>query len=407
MIINNKNDKFNGLTDIGDEYKTIDYISRGSIETVHKALRSISGESPESFEIRFRILHSIATKAPNPQLKLEAISSITGLPNQVISPHLQPLREGGLIDNKGGQSWYLKAKGRRLLDNLTILLFEHSGDFDEIDLIRASLTHLNELSKEYKLNLNVNSRILRFFDYILGELEDLAIELLTPIVANKIRQTLKKARPFYEFLKSAILNDSNIVTQDAWTILDRLANRHIIVGKVMNRLNQHINKLGANLDIQEVLDQFMMNLTAEQAVRTCEGFSRFTIYNVYPKIATDNVIAQARKILSQEKPPEPPNFSMLEIQEPSEGVMDNDYIEARDVLMEEIKARLKKSSVWILDLIDPNNWEKSVVTLILLARLSYEGLIEFKKERDENLNDLEITHIRNAEVNLIARSRSD
>ena len=67
-----------------------------------------------------------------------------------------------MLDNKGSQYWRVTSKGRRLLDTITILLFEFSDDFDDIDLIYASLTHLNDLAKHYGLDLKIYSRILRY-----------------------------------------------------------------------------------------------------------------------------------------------------------------------------------------------------------------------------------------------------
>ncbi len=302
------------VLDESEDYKTIDYISRKSINNIHQALRGLTGEKPEIFVIRFKILHAMSTKASKPFLKLEDIHHITNIPINVISNHLQPLKDSNLLNNKGGQYWRVTSEGRRLLDTLTILLFEFSGDFDDIDLINASLRHLNVFANFYGLDLKINSRIVRHFDYIVSEIEAQPIELLDPNQTQKLRQLLKKVDSFYNHLRIQLYQSNKVEPKDTWLILDRLAQRHNIVSNIMLKLNYHITKLGSNIDIQEALSHFLDKINPKNALKDYGNYFRFSPINISSQISNKNLLEHVKGVLFYKPSRKLPNYKALPFQ---------------------------------------------------------------------------------------------
>jgi len=388
----------NNIIKGSEEYKTINYISRSSINSIHIALRNLTGENSDIFEKRFKILHAMCTKALKPFLKLEDIHRITKIPIQNLSNHLQSLKECDLLNNKGGQYWRVTSKGRRLLDNITILLFENSGDFDDIDLINASLTHLNLFTKHYGLDLKINSRIIRYFDYIISEIEDQPIELLSPENTLKIRHLLKKIDSFYNHLRVQIYQSNKIEPDDTWNILDKLAKRHNIVGNTMLKLDKHITTISAHIDIHEALSYYLGHINPKNVIENYGIFFKFNLLNISSEIESRNLIKQMKNVVFYERIQKPPNYDSIPYQLMNKGLHIEESEEDIEILKLELKKIAKEKIIRIKDIIDLDDWEGSVVKLVLIARLSSSGDITLSNNKFLNFKEKEVKLLLDSEV---------
>ena len=168
------------------------------------------------------------------------------------------------------------------------------------------------------------------------------------------------------------------------------------------KLNQHIMKLGENIDIQEALSYYLDNLTPKQANQTISNFSRYTIMSIHHEISNDLLLSQARKVISKEPPPKMPEFDMLPVQKIGMGEIKEGNEEELKSLLDEIKLKSSQEILMISDIIDPDNWETTASKLILIARLCSEGHIKLIDERVEDIYGHNVKRIINAEVVVIA-----
>lgn len=377
-----------------DARKTIESIKENSFLKVHRSLRNLTGEEHITFQKRFKILYSIATKNTKLKLKLEDISDLCGEPINEISKHLGNLKSGNLLENKGGQFWRVTAKGRRVLDNITIQLFEANEDFDSLKLLMASQTHLNELAKYYGINLNVKAQILRFFNDILSEIEEKDIDLLSVSEIEKLKFLLKASEPFYERLRKDLMDDpSENNSLEVWDSFDLITKRHTIIPDSIKTLNNKVLKLGSSIDKEKALDFFLNNMKKEQGTYYLKKY-QFQGFNLESNLRTNEIIFSAKKLFSREKF-DLPDYDSFQVKTNTEIEKEisitNDEIDLLNLI------KVSEEQKRVIDLIDLNNWMESSKTLVLLSKLSSRNQISLVNPEDKVL-DSSFKMIRDSEV---------
>ena len=310
---------------------------------------------------------------------------------------MEQLKKGDLLNNKGGHSWRITARGRRLLDNLTILLFEHNGDFDEVELLKASKKHLGELAKHYNIDLNIEAQIIRFFNDILTEIDETDINILDAYATNKIRNTLQKAESFYRDIRALLLSKDKTSSLEVWSLYSSLAKRHNVVGKAVEDLNQHIGKISANIDIQEALNLFLNQMTQQEAMKLYQTLS-FTQLKIFPSIATTSLLEQTKPALLKEKAPTPPDYTSFPIKSVGMGEFKEKINKKKQELLNKIEKSSRSEPLYVSNLIDMNNWDKSVLTLVNIADLSSEGKIKLLEYEDIYIKNKSFKILRNTQV---------
>lgn len=374
--------------------KTIDNIDDNSFKLVHDTLRNITGEDYLTFKERFMILHTIATTSTNSKLKLDEISNLCELSLNDIGKHLNSMKAGNLLDNKGGRSWRITPTGRRLLDNLTIQLFETNESFDSLKILLASQTHLSKLAELYGVDLNIKKQILRFFLDILSEIEDTDLNLLSPYEIKELNSLLKNSEVFYQEIRSKLMdNNSYEDSYDMYLVFNSLTKRHKIIGETMTKLNNRIYNLAENINLEEALDLYLKKLTKEKAQSLVSKY-KFINKSILEIINSKETIQNYKSFILKEKiiPPDYNNFKIKKVE-----VIEDD-VDIKDEEKELFKIIQKSQDTHVKDLVNIANWKQTTEVLNLLHQLAYKNKIDFINLKDLYFLDKEVYMIRDSKI---------